>query len=332
MQNGGVAVQAATPEQVWQMVQTLNSQGSTAEQRKGADTWLQDYRRTQGAWATLDQLLRTEGLDETGKFFAAQSIRTKVRKDMHQLAPAERDGLGSSLMAHIHTYRHGPLPVRKQLCLAFSDYAGEFDRGAKADIVQNVCSALGNSAETVPVLLDLLTLLGEEAAYVQQTDDDIPPGEDHPLLLSARSSALPVLNFTHQCFEGVSKEDLKNRGAVVKCFTRWLRFGSVPCEQIVQSPIVQYAFTGLKESACQELCEASSDLLCELAFISSDLSKGQPIFQLLTSQLGLLQSYYQIALASEDEALARAVTRVIAEMAERYVHVLREPSVSKLRK
>jgi hypothetical protein len=73
-------------------------------------------------------------------------------------------------------------------------------------------------------------------------------------------------------------------------------------------------------------------LLCERAFISSDLSKGQPIFQLLTSQLGLLQSYYQNALANEDEALARAVTRVIAEMAERYVHVLREPSVSKLRK
>ena len=328
MQNGG-QMEMATPEQVWQMVQALNNSGSSQEiqqQRRAADKWLQDYRRTKGAWATLDQLLRTEGLDETGKFFAAQSMKTKVCKDMHQLAPADRDGLASSLMAHIHTYRHGPLNVRKQLCLAFAAYAGEFDRGAKVDIIQNVCGAFGSSAETVPVLLDLLTLLGEEAAQVQDDQYDCPPGEEHPLLLSARSSALPVLNFTHQCFEGVSPADLKSRGAVVKCFTRWLRFGSVPCEQIVQSPIVHYALTGLKETQCDDLCEASSDLLCELAYISSDLRTGQPIFQLLTSQLGLLQSYHQSAMTSENEILARAVTRVIAEMAERYVHVLREPS------
>ena len=308
------------------MVQALNAQTSTSAQRKEADTWLKEYQRSKGAWITLDQLLRAQGLEETGYFFAAQSLKSKVRHDMQQLDPPDRDNLASSLMTYIHTFRHGPLNVRTQLCLAFSLYAGEFDRGAKADIVQNVCTAFGSTSDTVPVLLDLLTLLGEEAARVQDDPFECPPGEEHPLLVSARASALPVLNFTHQCFESVPAEDLLNRGNIVKCFTRWLRFGTVPPAQIVQSPIVQYAFTGIKETQCDALSEASSDLLCELAYISSDLSVGQPIFQLLTSQLGLLGQYYQTAATTGDDSLARAVARVLSEMAERYVDVLREGS------
>jgi len=146
MQNGG----EATTEQVWQMVQMLNNVSTTPDDRKKADNWLKEYQRSKGAWSTLDQLLRAQGLDPTGQFFAAQTLKSKVRKDMHQLEPADRDGMASSLMTYIHTFRNGPLNVRTQLCLAFSAYAGEFDRGAKADIVQNVCAALGSSAETVP--------------------------------------------------------------------------------------------------------------------------------------------------------------------------------------
>jgi transportin-3 len=316
----------ATTEEVWKMVQQLNNIQSTADQRKAADNWLKEYQRSKGAWSTIDQLLRAQNLDATGYFFAAQSLKSKVRYDIRQLDPPDRENLGNSLMSHIHTFRSGPLNVRTQLCLAFSAYAAEFDRGSKSDIVQNVCAALGNSSETVEVLLDLLTLLGEEAAHVQEDPYNCPPGEEHPLLVSARASALPVLNFTHQCFENVPAHDLNNRGNVVKCFTRWLRFGTVPPAQIVQSPIVQYAFTGLKETQCDKLSEASSDLLCELAYISSDLTLGQPIFQLLTSQLGLLHQYYQTAVSSDNEILARAVARVLAEMAERYVEVLKDGS------
>lgn len=311
--NCGAAM--ATTEQVWQMVQQLNSMQSTPPQRKAADDWLKQFQRSEGAWAILDQLLRSPGLEETGYFFAAQSIKSKVRYDMKQLRDGDRENLGSSLMTYIHTFRHGPLTVRKQLCLAFSTYAGEFDRGAKADIVQNVCTALGSSTETVPVLLDLLTLLGEEAARVQDDQYDYPPDEEHPLLISARASALPVLNFTHQCFAGLGPQELGNRANIIKCFTRWLRFGTVPPEQMVQSPIVQFSFTGLKETAHDFLSESCSDLLCELAYISSDLRVGQPIFQMLTSQLAVFQRYYQTAIETDDEILARAVTRVIAEMA-----------------
>jgi len=325
MQNGGEA--PATVEQVWQMVQALNSPQSTAEQRRAADNWLKVYQRSQGAWSTSDQLLRAQGVDETAYFFAAQTLKSKVRKDMQQLEPQQREALAATLMQYLQIFRHGPLNVRTQLCLAFSTYAGEFDRGSKADIVQNVCTAFGGSPETVPVLLDLLSLLGEEAARVQEDRSEFPPGEDHPLLVSARGSALPVLNFTHQCFEGVPADDLVNRGNIVRCFTRWLRFGTVPPEQIVQSPIVKYAFEGMNKTQCEPLCEASTELLCELAYISSDLRVGQPIFQLLTSQLGLLQGYYQAALKeNEDDVLTRNVTRVVSEMAERYVSVLCEGS------
>jgi hypothetical protein len=135
--------------------------------------------------------------------------------------------------------------VRRQLCLAFSEYAGQYDRG-KADIVQvcihyvpisvsdcsslclqsspsetvqpqfvhsrntthshrlqqrqltvskpdnhvtrvhcsqEVCTSMSQSPETIPVLLEMLMMLGEEADHVQEKYSGCSPEESHPLLV-----------------------------------------------------------------------------------------------------------------------------------------------------
>lgn len=205
---------------------------------------------------------------------------------MNQLDEPGREQLRVSLMEHIYKFRHGPVVVRKQLCLAFSEYAGRFHSG-KADIVQNVCTSLSQSEETVPVLLELLMLLGEEADQVQEKYQGVPPDEQHPLLISAWGAALGVLNFLHQCFDSHSKiadaaARTKSCKPIIGTFCRWLRFGAVTPDQLVQSPIVHAALSSLDNS---ELCESSSDLLCELAYVSRDLSTGGPVFTLLTSNL-----------------------------------------------
>ena len=214
---------------------------------------------------------------------------------MNQLDEPGKEQLRISLMEHIYKFRHGPVVVRKQLCLAFSEYAGRFHSG-KADIVQNVCTSLSQSEETVPVLLELLMLLGEEADQVQERYQNVPPDEQHPLLVSAWAAALGVLNFLHQCFDTHSKNAdaaarTKSCKPIIATFCRWLRFGAVTPDQLVQSPIVHAALSSLDNS---ELCEPSSDLLCELAYVSRDLSTGGPVFTLLTSNLSRwnLQSLY----------------------------------------
>ena len=158
----------ATTEQVWQAVQALYH-ATDATQRAQANEWLQGYQKSAGAWESLDTLLKTDGMSEETYFFAANSLKAKsVGHDLvDQLDTSAREALGGSLMAHIHKFRNGPGVVRKQLCLAFAAYAGQFDHTLRpVDIVQEVCTTLGASSETVPVLLELLTLLGEEADRV----------------------------------------------------------------------------------------------------------------------------------------------------------------------
>ena len=140
-------------------------------------------------------------------------------------------------------FRNGPSAVRKQLSLAFAAYAGNFERG-KVDVVQEVCTTLGSNPETVPLLLELLQFLGEEADHVTEEYADVPPEEVHPLVISARNAAIPVLTFLHQCFAMAASEPDERRRAVhtssvIACFGRWLRFDAVPMEQLAASPIVQ---------------------------------------------------------------------------------------------
>mmetsp|Transcript_18678 Transcript_18678/g.44474 ORF Transcript_18678/g.44474 Transcript_18678/m.44474 type:complete len:947 (-) Transcript_18678:116-2956(-) len=313
--------EAAQAEQVWRMVQSLYH-AHNEEERKAADNWLKDFQRSPAAWSILDQLLKADGVTEETQFFAANSLRSKINhRDLSQLDSAGRDSLAGSLMAHIHKFRNGPMVVRTQLCLTFSAYAAQFDR-TQNNIVQDVCNSLGASPDTVPVLLELLTLLGEEAYRVQEDFFDLPPDDQHPLLLSARASALPVLNFLHQCFGGQDAGGAQKK-EIMMAFCRWLRFGAVAPAEIVQSPIVQQALPALKDD---KLCEVASDLVCELAFISKDLSQGMPIFQLLTSHLQTFYELYQSALQKDDDILARAVTRIVTEMGENYMMVIAEAS------
>jgi len=318
-----------TTEQVWQQVQLLYH--GHDKQIADADRWLKDYQRTEGAWASLEQLLHTEGLNEETLFFAANTLKSKiVRGDLEQLDAKAQEALGGSLMAHIYKFRNGPMTVRKQLCLAFSSYAGEFDK-IRSNIVEEVCKAMGSSPDTMPVLLDLLTLLGEEAARVQEDSIDLPPDQHHHLYTSACQSALAVLNFTHQCFsslQGDGAQAKQGKGQVMTCFCRWLRFGTVPAEQMVQSPIVHAALPAIQDA---DLCEAASDLLCELAYISREMPKGLPIFQMLTAALETFEGLVKKALHEEDDILGRSITRVVVEMGESYAPILAQASPDAVR-
>lgn len=144
--------------------------------------------------------------------------------------------------------------------------------------------------------------------------------------VSAKQSALAVLNFLHQCFTTAAAEtDAAARSKackpIIATFCRWLRFGAVSPDQLVQSSIVHAALQSLGDP---ELCEPSSDLACELAYVSRDLSTGGPVFQLLTSQLQNFYAMYQTAVQKHDENGARAVARIVSEMGESYCEVISE--------
>eukprot|EP01062_Namystynia_karyoxenos_P033340 TRINITY_DN24539_c0_g1_i1.p1 TRINITY_DN24539_c0_g1~~TRINITY_DN24539_c0_g1_i1.p1 ORF type:complete len:986 (+),score=274.38 TRINITY_DN24539_c0_g1_i1:71-3028(+) len=159
-----MAAVASAVAEIVRAVQQLHH-GNTG-QRQEADAWLQKMRDSPEAWDPLCAALADSSLPVPVLHFAAVSLRTKVAKGhaVAQLPAAARAQLAPALLQQVVRYCAGPAPVRTQLCLAVAALAGGTDDGQDVVAILPPCSALGNSAQTLPVLTELLTLLGEEAA------------------------------------------------------------------------------------------------------------------------------------------------------------------------
>ncbi len=54
------------------------------EQRRTAEEWLNDFKKSINAWYVVDQILHSSR-DEQALFFAAQTIRSKIQSSFHEL-------------------------------------------------------------------------------------------------------------------------------------------------------------------------------------------------------------------------------------------------------
>lgn len=54
------------------------------EQRRTAEEWLNDFKKSLDAWYVADQILHSSR-NEHVLFFAAQTIRTKIQSSFHEL-------------------------------------------------------------------------------------------------------------------------------------------------------------------------------------------------------------------------------------------------------
>jgi transportin-3 len=54
------------------------------EQRRVAEDWLNEFKKSINAWTVTDQLLHTDK-NEHVLFFSAQTIRTKIQFSFHEL-------------------------------------------------------------------------------------------------------------------------------------------------------------------------------------------------------------------------------------------------------
>jgi transportin-3 len=54
------------------------------DQRRTAEEWLNDFKKSINAWYVADQILHSSR-DEQALFFAAQTIRSKIQSSFHEL-------------------------------------------------------------------------------------------------------------------------------------------------------------------------------------------------------------------------------------------------------
>lgn len=86
------------------------------EQRKTAEEWLNNFKKSAHAWYITDQILHTEK-NEQVLFFAAQTIRSKIQNDFSELPLDSHESLKNSLLDHLEklsSYNLGS--VMTQVC------------------------------------------------------------------------------------------------------------------------------------------------------------------------------------------------------------------------
>ncbi|KAH8120311.1 ARM repeat-containing protein [Phellopilus nigrolimitatus] len=275
-----------------------------------ANAWLQDFQHSNEAWATCNVLLLSTDSPLLAKLFAAQTFRTKVTYDLNQLDPAFIPPLRDTLLTALESFSSGPKNIVVQLSLALSGLALQFP--AWQDVaVQNVIDKFGQNPETVPTLLELLTVLPEEVC----SNTKIPvTGEEYKMgsakLLSANACQITSLLTMYMTAAGVTTAV---QSQVFYCLRSWVIAGEITAAAIAETPLLGFAFEALESDA---LFDAAVDIICDVIHETQELDENMSVIQIIVPRLVQLKP--KIALAEDDPDKVKGLAKIFSEAGEVY--------------
>ncbi|KAG9098145.1 Nuclear import receptor [Ceratobasidium sp. UAMH 11750] len=274
-----------------------------------ASKWLQDFQHASDSWATCNQLLLLPDIPDGPRAFAAQTFRTKITYDFHEVDPAHRQGLRDSLVAAIQQYASGPRVVLVQICLALACFVLQYPEWDNP--VADLVASLGQQPDTVPALLEFLTVVAEEVT----TNSRIPiSNEDfrnraEKLLTSNASQVLNLLSMYIQA-TGVTSEV---QTQVFRCMRSWLKAGECSPTELVQTPLFDFAFGAL---GSEPIFDAAVDVICDIIHETQEIDDFLPVIEQITAHLVALKP--RLSEVNEDTEKMRGYTRIFAEAGETY--------------
>eukprot|EP00416_Gambierdiscus_australes_P000969 CAMPEP_0171134008 /NCGR_PEP_ID=MMETSP0766_2-20121228/127290_1 /TAXON_ID=439317 /ORGANISM="Gambierdiscus australes, Strain CAWD 149" /LENGTH=341 /DNA_ID=CAMNT_0011597423 /DNA_START=90 /DNA_END=1112 /DNA_ORIENTATION=+ len=128
-------------------------------------SWLQQFQQAPEAWAVVHELL-TQSPEEIVQYFAAHTLVTKLQAGHLPAAASGRQELMRYFVGYLRHFWRGPAAVRRQLVVALTDcelWQPPAEDGLwLSDCVQQL--QLSESLEALPCLLELLTVIPEEAS------------------------------------------------------------------------------------------------------------------------------------------------------------------------
>lgn len=196
------------------------------EQRRLAEDWLNDFKKSTHAWYITDQILHTSK-NEQVLFFAAQTIRTKIQHNFHELPANSHESLRDSLIEHLDKLSEtNHYSVQTQICIALSDLIMLMNswHNPVPELVQKFMTKQ-NSGST---LLEFLTILPEEI-----TNKRLKLGQNRRDQLKRlfSSSASFIIQFLESnllsCVSNVNylmDDTIQNKIRLIyKCFSSWIQ-------------------------------------------------------------------------------------------------------------
>eukprot|EP00408_Alexandrium_pacificum_P059873 CAMPEP_0171173964 /NCGR_PEP_ID=MMETSP0790-20130122/10488_1 /TAXON_ID=2925 /ORGANISM="Alexandrium catenella, Strain OF101" /LENGTH=936 /DNA_ID=CAMNT_0011638833 /DNA_START=59 /DNA_END=2866 /DNA_ORIENTATION=- len=313
-------------EQALQALQALYSSADPGTITEAND-WLTKFQQTPAAWQVSDQILSQDSAPVQFRFFAAQTLRTKVQFDFYEL-PAESYGsLRDSLLGHVDRFRSPECqPIHTMLAIAVADLAIQMD-AAWPDVIPRLFERFGQSPESYATLLEVVRMLPEENMNLKLMTDTSKRQSSRERLQQATPQVVQFL-LTLQC------PTVQAKRKVLECFLSWVKFTHLPAGDIAQNPLLPECFKYVTEGG--ELSETATDILIEVLRMSSpDLASFQPVVQLVLSLLGGLRAKFEALTAQGGEAALRAdhdgvlqLCRIYVETGECLVPLIMEQSQS----
>lgn len=307
-------------ENVKQAFAVLQNPQSQTEQIREANHWLEHFQSTTEAWTVADQLLSLQA-DQVGNgsahVFAAQTMRAKIQYDWAELPADSHGALRDSLLAHVVRFGGGPQPVLTQLCLAVATLALHMEawQSVIPDLIGRFTTPAADAVAKLPCLLELLTVLPEEAenfkvGVMPRRRDEFRAG-----LRSCGQQVLALLAMVHdQCR---SLQPLMQ--AALRCLASWLKGSLVPEDALMASPLLAFAFGAVAD---EKLFDEAVDMLVDLVhFTHHTEARAQLVAGIVPHVLGLVP-HFDAAVQAEDEDKARTLCRLFTETGEQYLQLL----------
>ncbi|KAF4573006.1 Armadillo-like helical [Pleurotus pulmonarius] len=273
-----------------------------------ANSWLQEFQHSPEAWSTCDAILHSPA-PPAAQLFAAQTFRTKVTFDLHQVEQDNLLPLRDRLLAALQRYHIGPRTIIVQLCLAISGLALQLP--SWDDAVQTMIDMFGANPVTVPTLLQFLTLLPEELtgnSRIPVTDDEYR--ERSGSLLTANSTKVLNLLAMYNQAPGVTNAV---QSQIFDCLRSWLVAGEVRTSDLAATPLLAFSFAALESD---ELFDSAVDVICELIHETQEIDDNMPVIELVVPRVIALRP--RLSLDKDDPEKIRGYARIFAEAGETY--------------
>ncbi|VDB99715.1 unnamed protein product [Peniophora sp. CBMAI 1063] len=273
-----------------------------------ANAWLQDFQHSADAWNSCSVLLSSPDAPPAAKVFAAQTFRTKITYDLNQVAPNEIFALRDTLLAALQAYKNGPRSIIVQLSLALAGLAVQLPTWGNA--VQMMIEHFGQNPDTVPLLLEFLTVLPEEINNyrIPITDDEYR--ERVPQLLTENVPQILNLLAVYIQAQGVT---MVVQNQVFRCLRAWLTAGEISASALVATPLFDFVWEAL---ASEELFDAAVEVACDVIHETQEVDDNMPVIERIMPHVIALRP--ALVQHKEDPERVRGYARVFAEAGECY--------------
>ncbi|KAK9474778.1 armadillo-type protein [Dipodascopsis tothii] len=284
--------------------------GSDSRTKEQANQYLEQFQKSEQAWSVTYTVLSSGTASAEAKVFAAQTLRSKIVYDMHQLAPGPRLQLRDSILGLLATYKAGPKVIVTQLCVALASLALQLLDWENP--VQDVLTAVGSSPDSASLVLEFLKVLPEEMSDLKKislSDEELRTRTGAVL----EQNAMQILNLLVMYAQS-PQVPAASQPYIFECLNSWIR--EIPISAIVASPLLDLTFVALTNP---ELFDAATDAICSLIRETRDVYESAESVPPLYAKVIALRPL--IMQSKDDSDAFRNLTRIFAEAGEAW-HML----------